>query len=77
MFAHTKDTLDAAESAARDGSIDETLKVLRKLPLSDFGELMWTLPTENYPNLSARLPKMADVKMGGPARTVFLSLFIR
>jgi SAM-dependent methyltransferase len=61
MFAYTKSTLDSAESAAADGSIDETLKVLRKLPLTDFGELMWTLPTNDYPNLSARLPKMADV----------------
>jgi SAM-dependent methyltransferase len=61
MFAYTKSTLDDAELAAKDGSIVDPLRALRKLPLSDFGELMWMLPAEDYPNLSALLPKMADV----------------
>lgn len=61
MFAYTKKALEGAESVARDGSIADALRVLRKLPLSDFGEFMWMLPAKDYPHLSTRLPKMADV----------------
>jgi SAM-dependent methyltransferase len=63
MFAYTKKTLEEAELVARDGSIADALKVLRKLPLAYFGEIMWMLPAETYPHLSTLLPKMADVSV--------------
>ena len=61
MFAYTRNTVGEAELAAKDGSIVEALRVLRKLPLADFGQLLWELPAKDYPNLSSKLPKMADI----------------
>ena len=61
MLAYTRNIVNDAEAVAESGSIAEVLTVLRKLTLSDFGELMWALPHNDYPNLSITLPKMADV----------------
>lgn len=63
MFAYTKVTLEEAECVAGEGSIVDALRVLRRLPLSDFGEFMWMLPAEDYSHLSTLLPKMADVSV--------------
>jgi SAM-dependent methyltransferase len=63
MLVYTKNIVSDAESIAEKGSITAVLRVLRKLPLSDFGELMWMLPSGEYPNLSSILPKMADVEV--------------
>jgi len=61
MLAYTRTVVNDAERVAENGSITDVLGVLRELPLSDFGELMWMLPSKEHPNLSRVLPKMADV----------------
>ena len=61
MLVYTKSIVNCAESIAERGSITDVLGALRRLPLSDFGELMWMLPSKEHPNLSRVLPKMADI----------------
>lgn len=48
-----------AEVLASNGAVP-ALAELRKLPLADFAAFMFTLPKEDYPQLSQVLPRMAD-----------------
>ena len=52
--------LSEADGMAQDGApIGDVLTVLRRLPLDDFGQLMFQMPDETYPGLSRLLPRMA------------------
>ena len=59
MHSHLQPIVSAAENAALQGGADAALRHLRQLGLTDFGELMWSLPDPNWPVLSAVLPRMA------------------
>lgn len=59
MFSYTRDIILAAEQAISTGEADEGLRHLRHLCLDDFGQLLWGLPDNSLPNLSAVLPRMA------------------
>lgn len=50
--------LARAEAAAAHGLV-AALRELRFLGFEDFGELMWSMPRAELPNLSAVLPRMA------------------
>jgi SAM-dependent methyltransferase len=60
MFSYTRDIILAAEQAVSTGKADEGLRHLRRLCLDDFGQLLWGLPDDSLPNLSAVLPRMAS-----------------
>lgn len=60
---HTRIYLDNAEIAAEAGDPVLALSHLRKLSLDDFGLFMISLPSGDYPKLSAILPRMADAKV--------------
>ena len=59
MHSHLRPIISAAEDAARHGGADAALRHLRLLGLTDFGELMWSLPDPTWPALSSVLPRMA------------------
>lgn len=59
MHRHLRPILTAAEDAARLGGAEAALRHLRLLGLTDFGQLMWSLPDANWPVLSSVLPRMA------------------
>ena len=61
MFQFTDAIVRKAERVASRGSSVDAIRVLRRLSLADFGELFWNLPAPALPNLSAVLPRMADV----------------
>jgi SAM-dependent methyltransferase len=64
MFAYALPKLCEAERlAAANASLDSLLQRLRQLPLPDFGELMWSLPTAKFPALSDLLPPMASLEV--------------
>jgi SAM-dependent methyltransferase len=50
----------AAENAAERNDLQACLAELRKLPLSEFGTLFFSLPRSDYPAMSSLLPRMAD-----------------
>ena len=60
MFSYTRDIILAAEEAVSTGEADEGLRHLRDLCLDDFGQLLWGLPDDSLPNLSAVFPRMAS-----------------
>ncbi len=60
MHSHLRPILAAAEAAARTGGAEAALRHLRLLGLTDFGELMWSLPDPAWPALSNVLPRMAS-----------------
>lgn len=49
---------DAEKISTRDPRA--ALELLRSLPLDDFGLLLLSMPSEEYPSLSRLLPRMAD-----------------
>lgn len=62
MLEHTQEIVARAEQMAASPEptpIEVVLPVLRKLSLEEFGELMVSMPNENYPALSRHLPRMA------------------
>jgi SAM-dependent methyltransferase len=63
MLSIASDIVKRADSIAKKGSVKDVLNVLRALTLSDFGNLMWVLPVEEFQNISKMLPKMADVEV--------------
>jgi SAM-dependent methyltransferase len=60
MFSYTRDSILAAEEAVSTGEAGEGLRHLRHLCLDDFGQLLWGLPDDSLPNLSAVFPRMAS-----------------
>ena len=58
MFSHTRDIILAAEQAVSTGEADEGLRHLRHLSLDDFGQVLFGLPDDSLPNLSAVFPRM-------------------
>lgn len=52
-----------AEVIAGSGSVTDTLAVLRRLTLMDFGRLQLELPHPAYPNLSRLMPRMAAAEV--------------
>jgi SAM-dependent methyltransferase len=60
MFSYTRDIILAAEQAVSTGEADEGLRHLRHLSLDDFGQVLFGLPDDSLPNLSAVLPRMAS-----------------
>ena len=50
---------EAEEAAGAGAPIGDVLAILRRLPLDDFGQLMFHLPDEGRPALSRALPAMA------------------
>jgi len=63
MFAETWQTVLEAEEAARSGApVERCLGALRQIAFADFAELMFSLPREELPALSATLPRMAAVE---------------
>jgi SAM-dependent methyltransferase len=63
MFEYTHRVIMEAERLAQDKDLEATLQILRSLPLADFGELLFSMPLENFPNLSEILPRMASVEV--------------
>jgi SAM-dependent methyltransferase len=63
MFEYTHGIVQEAERSAQNKDLDAVLKILRSLPLTDFGELLFNLPQEDLPNLSQILPVMASVEV--------------
>jgi SAM-dependent methyltransferase len=60
VFSHTRDIILAAEQAVSTGEADKGLRHLRHLSLDDFGQLLFGLPDDSLPNLSAVFPRMAS-----------------
>src|SRR5437870_3783492 len=60
MFSYTRGIILAAEQAVSTGQADEGLRHLRHLSLDDFGQVLFGLPDDSPPNLSAVLPRMAS-----------------
>lgn len=56
---HTCEHLNNAESMSELSSMKDGFEALRPLGIEDFGNVLWNMPSEHYPNLSAILPKMA------------------
>lgn len=52
---------DAERISGRDPRA--ALELLRSLPLDDFGLLLLSMPSDEYPSLSRLLPRMADPKV--------------
>lgn len=49
-----------AETFALNGNQTLALQTLRQLGLDPWGELLWTMPNQNYPALSSILPAMSS-----------------
>ena len=63
MFAEAWQTVLRGEAAARNGApLEQCLGVLRQMAFADFAELMFSLPRDELPALSAILPRMAAVE---------------
>jgi SAM-dependent methyltransferase len=58
MFSHTRGIILAAEQAVLTGEAEEGLQHLRHLSLDDFGQVLFGLPDDSLPNLSAVFPRM-------------------
>ena len=58
MFSYTRDIILAAEQAVSTGEADEGLWHLRHLSLDDFRQVLFGLPDDSLPNLSAVFPRM-------------------
>lgn len=54
------DILQEAESVAASGDLLATLRSLRRLSLDDFGDVMFSMPMDDFPALSELLPKMVS-----------------
>lgn len=59
MFSYARKMVEEAERTAQSGDFVQTLEALRALPLDDFGEILISMPTDEWPALSAILPRMA------------------
>ena len=62
VFQYALDIVREIDRQAGKSSVAELLASLRSgLGLDDFGELMFGMPMDDFPNLSKRLPRMASV----------------
>jgi SAM-dependent methyltransferase len=55
-----KHIVSEAESLLKSKSADSALPLLKTLGLDAWGELLWSMPNDKYPNLAALLPKMSS-----------------
>jgi SAM-dependent methyltransferase len=62
MHAADEDVLRQAESMASSDRVG-SLRKLRELPLVAYGELLWSMPNDAWPNLSLHLPAMASTEI--------------
>jgi SAM-dependent methyltransferase len=63
MFAEAWQTVLQGEAVARNSApLEQCLAVLRQMAFADFAELMFSLPRDELPALSATLPRMAAVE---------------
>lgn len=60
MFEDASKSIELIDQSCRGLSRAETISKLRKLSISDFGALLFSLPNDSYPNLSLVLPRMAS-----------------
>jgi SAM-dependent methyltransferase len=59
--AHVRQVANSAEDAAlRGATFEQILQLLRRLSVDDFGLVMWSMPNDHWPGLSAVLPPMAS-----------------
>jgi SAM-dependent methyltransferase len=64
MFEHVRDALLKIEAETHDSSLGTVLPSLRRsLGLDDFGEVMISLPMEEFPRISQALPRMASAEV--------------
>ena len=63
MFEEAQKVLLAAEVMAERASTTELIHELRKLCLSDFNDLIASLPRDDLPNISKLLPRMASAEV--------------
>ncbi len=61
MMHHTSHILESADRIAAQGSTADCLRELRRLSLDEFALVMYGMPDQRYPGLSAALPAMASV----------------
>jgi len=62
VFEFVRRIVADADRDAATGGIAAALAQLRKLSLSDFGKVLWSMPDPKFPNLSLALPRMASVQ---------------
>ena len=60
MLEYLRPRVAMAEKAMCEQGLDAALLHLRRLSLADFGELMFEMPSADWPALSAALPRMAS-----------------
>jgi SAM-dependent methyltransferase len=61
MFEYVREALYEIEASISTPSLKAVLPRLRsRLGLDDFGELMWSMPLQEFPKLSQALPRMAS-----------------
>lgn len=61
MFSYAIQQINEIESSITQGATRaEIIQKLRSLALCDFGELLFSIPNQNFPKMSALLPKMAS-----------------
>lgn len=63
MFEQARAIVDEAERLGASGSAVDVIRQLRQLCLSDFSDLLATLPLPSFPNISAKLPRMASAEV--------------
>ena len=63
MFEQAEAIVNKAEEIADQGSAVDVIHQLRKLCLSDFSDLLGTLPQPHLPNIGAKLPRMASAEV--------------
>lgn len=62
MFQHTREAVQKIDQEASALTVPQIYASLRRdLGLDDFGELMFGMPMDGFPNLSKRLPRMVSV----------------
>ena len=59
MLEYVQQHLAAMEQDSRLDARDRAFQALRALGLSEFGEVLWSMPSKAYPRLSKLLPRMA------------------
>lgn len=60
MLLFEQEILKSAEHLARTGFTDNALKEVRRLGLDAWGDLLWSMPSHDFPSLSRLLPRMVS-----------------
>lgn len=63
MFLHVREIVEAAERATIGGELVAAVETLRTLSLDEFGEVLLSMPNQEYPNLAKVLPAMASTEV--------------